>query len=184
MTVYARGTALLVPALFLWCAACAGAQSPDEAPSVHIVSERSEACRTLVGEIEAVNLATESEAELADLMERADLAAPGCREAFVHRGMEPGAQLIGRHQGRQLDLYALLIEATLSERFDGRAGYCEIVADTFQLLFDNVTELDTALREETLSERDATTLRDLMDLDLHAIDVLVIASENSCSEAR
>ena len=76
MTVYPRGTAILVPALFLWCAACAGAQSPDEAPSVHLVSERSEACRTLVGEIEAVNLATESEAELAALMERADLAAP------------------------------------------------------------------------------------------------------------
>lgn len=166
-------------ALGVLLVACASRSTPDE-PAYAVVSERAEACRTLVNEVEAVDLGSADEATLEELMNRALDTAPGCRDAFLADNLAPGEREMARHEGRQLDLYALLLEATLSERFDGYAGYCAIVADTFQLLLNNVAELENTVRTAELSEREAIALRDLLDLDLHAMDLLVVASENHC----
>ncbi|MFT4702551.1 MAG: hypothetical protein ACI81R_000236 [Bradymonadia bacterium] len=143
-------------------------------------TERLEACRTLQTELEAVSLTESAEEELMRLMLRAREEAEPCKPEYLRGASGPVEELIARHEGRQLELYGLMVEATLSSRFDDYANFCDIVGDTFTMLLDNIASLEETLQNESLTELETRQLLELRDLDLEAIDVFFMASERRC----
>lgn len=158
---------------------CSGPQ--EVAPAgPQIVTERAQACRTMLSEFVRMDLRTMPEADIERAMDRASSQQVACSAAFDDEARSVGEEQMAQHEGRQFSLYSLMFEGTLSERFDNYAGYCDIVADMFQLLLTNVGELEATLVAGDLPESERLQLVELRDLDLEAIDVLFIASEEHC----
>lgn len=169
----------LAAGLALAAVACGPPQETrDTRPG--IVTERAQACRTMLREFVSVDTREMTEAELEAAMQRASANATPCGDAFDAEADTPGERQMAQHEGRQFQLYALMFEGTLSERFDDYAAYCPIVADTFQLLLANIAELEAVLQRDDVAEDERSQLAELRDLDLEALDVLFIASEEHC----
>jgi hypothetical protein len=155
------------------CACACGAPQP---PPSTMTSGRLIACHTLVAEVSSVDLAQVDEAELVRLMEAARDGEQACAPLFASEPVHPA---MAAYRARQLRLRALLIELTLSTRFDHNAATCEIIRDAFAELFRSVTELNTALSAEIPAE-DAVVMEQLRDLELEALDVLVTTNRDLC----
>ena len=147
-----------------------------------MVSERLLACDTLLSELRHLDYETASEAEMVGLMQSADQSSERCAELWLEQADTRGERQIAIHEGRQLPFQALLLESAISARFDNRFGYCDILDDTFALLFTGLAEIEQALSESWMSEDERNQLIELRDLDLEAVDVLVVHREENCEE--
>lgn len=147
-----------------------------------MVSERLLACDTLLSELRMLDYQTAPEPELVAFMERADERTEPCAEMWHEQASSVGEHAVATHQARQLRFQALLIESAVSDRFDNRFGYCEILDDTFALLFESLSDISGALEDGGLSEADERTLRELLDLDTQALDVFLVHRAENCGD--
>ncbi|MFT6400365.1 MAG: hypothetical protein ACJAYU_005136 [Bradymonadia bacterium] len=104
-----------------------------------------------------------------------------CGELWAESAGSDWEQQIALHRSYQLPLQSLLIEASMSQRFDEHFGFCEIMQDTFGLLFEGLTALESALGERSLSEETRGRLLELRDLDLEALDILIVSRSERCA---
>ena len=146
-------------------------------------SERMLACDTLLRELRAAPLSTASEPDLDRLLHAADTNSDPCDRLWADSASNSWELQIAAHRSYQLPLQALLIEAAMSERFDGHFGFCEVVDETFALLFEGLAALEGALQSSSLSPEDRGRIIELRDLDLEAADVLVITRMEECADS-
>ena len=170
---------IALPIAALWLAGCGGAQGETQRV---MPSERMLACDTLLRELRGTSLATAPEAELDRLLQAADANSEECARLWAESASSSWEEEIASHRSYQLPLQALLIEGVLSERFDGYFGFCDIVDETFVLLFAGLAALESALEEESLSDEDRLRIVELRDLDLEAADVLIVTRTEQCPE--
>lgn len=143
-------------------------------------SERLIACDTLLSELRTAPVSTASEPELEAWMSAADRNGERCGELWAESAESDWEQQIALHRSYQLPLQSLLIEAAMSQRFDEHFGFCEIVQETFGLLFEGLTALESALGERSLSDETRARVIELRDLDLEALDVLMVSQSERC----
>lgn len=171
---------LLLIALTFACA-CQRASVPDGGHITRIVSERVGACETLLGELSMLDASAASEAELVAAMTTADTTGAECGQILINDAQTPVEQIIARNRARQFELVGRTFEAALSFRFDGRAFYCDIVRESFQMLLADQVDVETGLQELSgLSDEETRTLHQLRDLNLEALDVLFQATQRFC----
>ena len=145
-----------------------------------MVSERLLACDTLVRELHVLDVGEVSESELTSHMSHAQANAEWCTSAWRDQADGEHEQLLATHRGRQLRFQALLLELALSDRFDGQAGYCDILDETFALLFTGLADLESALQVDAIEAQIRARMIELRDLDVEAIDVLVVHRAENC----
>lgn len=169
--------AMLAVLLF---SACGGNQGE---PQRVMPSERLLACETLLDELRTAPLGTASEPELEALLESAERNAEPCTRLWAEVSSTSWEEQIAAHRSYQLPLQSLLIEAALSERFDGHFGFCDIIDEIFALLFEGIAALEVALASPGISDDDRVRAVELRDLDIEAIDVLLVTRNEQCAEA-
>ena len=160
-------------------AACGGPQAESQRV---MPSERLLACDTLLTELRTTSLGSASEPELAALLESADRNSEVCAQLWAEAATSSWEEQIAAHRSYQLPLQALLIEAALSERFDGHFGFCDIVDETFAMLFEGIAALEAALANPDIGHEDRLRAIELRDLDLEAVDVLLVTRTEQCAE--
>lgn len=173
-----RRSALL---LVLVCAGC-GASSrarTDDAPRV-MMSERLIACETLVSELRSLDTRRMTEADLVERMREAEASSAVCAELWRGEAETPGEAVIADQEARQVPFHALLLEGVLASRFDGMSNYCTILDDTFAILFEGLGEIEAALAGRALTDDERGRLIELRDLDLEAMDVLLVLRSEHC----
>jgi hypothetical protein len=181
---FAPSAARLSPCLLLSATAaiaCQRATVPDGGHTGRIVSERVGACETLLGELSMLDASAANEAELLAAMTTADTTGAECGQILINDAQSPVELIIARNRARQFELVGRTFEAALSFRFDGRAFYCDIVRESFQMLLADQVDVETGLQEfNGLTEEETRTLEQLRDLNLEALDVLFQATERFC----
>lgn len=158
---------------------CGGAQR-DEEPAHVMMSERLIACDTLVTELRLTDTRRATEQELMERMQAAQQSAEVCARLWREAADTYGERVIADQEARQLPFHALLLESALSARFDDYEHYCAILDDTMAILFAGLAEIEEALAGDALDEEERAKLVELGDLDLEAIDVLLLHRAENC----
>lgn len=164
----------------LSCTTACGARQNDQRRVMP--SERLLACDTLLAELRTAPLSTASEPELESWMAAAERSKVRCAELWAESAESDWEQQIALHRSYQLPLQSLLIETAMSQRFDDHFGFCEIVQETFGLLFEGLTALESALANRSLSDETRGRVTELRDLDLEALDVLMMGQMERCGD--
>lgn len=157
---------------------CGGASSDSP---MRIRSEHALNCDALAADLEQVDVEASTEAALVAAMELADAASLSCRDAFLDEARSAAERVIATHRSRQMAVHARYFEAALASRFDGGANFCEIIGETLNLLLTDAVEIEGALADAALVRSDREMLVQLRDLDVEAIDVLMLTAESACS---
>jgi hypothetical protein len=158
-------------------AAC-GASVRSTAES-RIRSPRVQACETLIRELIALPVANMEEEALVVTITRAREHVEPCEQAFLDDAVTPTQTIFARHRARQVPMQVFYLESALSDRFRGREWFCEILSDHFQLLLEDIADIEAALGRP-LPEVDARALVELRGLDLEAIEVLAQTVDRAC----
>lgn len=162
----------------LLAAGCGG--TPGSSPA-RIRSEHALNCDALAADLEQVDVDASTEGELVSAMELADTSSQTCRDAFLDEARSDAERVIANHRARQMAVHARYFEASLASRFDGGANFCDIISEALNLLLTDAVEIENALADDTMGRADHDMLVQLRDLDLEAIDVLMLTAESACS---
>lgn len=141
---------------------------------------RVDACEAVLENLRALDVDNAPEPVLQQGLEDAILAYPTCREHYEAAARTDGERYLLLHRAEQIHLTALLLEAQLSARFDGGAHRCEILRESFVLLYGGVSWLESALAEGNLTTPERLRIVELRNLDLQAIDVLFLDFRSTC----
>ncbi len=146
-----------------------------------MVSERLLACDTLLRELRSLDYATATEAEMVHYMQATAESDEPCERLWMAQAVTRTDETIAAHQARQFDFQSRMVESAISARFDNRIGYCEILDEMFALLFTGLSDIEVAM-QGNLPAGDAANLHELRELDLEALDVLVVHRAENCEE--
>lgn len=175
---------LVLPFAFMTLSACAGVSGTAEqaGPSREERLALVDACEAVLENLRALDIEHATEGELQAGLEDAILSVDTCRDNYLAAAETPGEEVLLRHRAEQLQLTALLLEAQLSARFDGGAYRCEILRESFAVLYGGVRWLENALGEVELSPSEELRVIEQRNLDLQAIDVLVLDFTTNCGD--
>lgn len=139
-----------------------------------------ERCEALLDHLRNTDLQRATESLLERRLQEADALLEACREAYPRTAHDPVEHVLLTHRADQIALQALFIEAELSRRFDGGAGYCVILGEAFGLLLGGMVRIDDTLACPDLPREGRRQLEELRQLDLQTIDVLFLGFEAAC----